>query len=254
MTRSPAAPNEPASSGRYHHGDLRSALIDASVELVSDVGADAFTLKDASRIAGVSVAAPYRHFSDKSDLLHEVTEVAFSKMGSLMRKNAGDQELGTIESITEMGKTYVRFAHENQQLFRLMCENHRGGPDINLEEMFKESASGKDGTSIIDLLEIKNHDINNYALAKNAPNKGIACFSILLKSVATFLDRNGIDVQHTLKVATPMWSIVHGTAFLLIDHKFQNLALSIDTDDIIERSTRYFLNGLLLEFKETGQI
>lgn len=218
------------------------------------MGAEAFTLKDASRIAGVSVAAPYRHFSDKSELLHEVTEVAFSKMGSLMRESASGLELGTIESIATMGKTYVRFASENQQLFRLMCENHRGGPDVNLEEIFKEHASGQNGKTLIDLLEIKKHDINNYALAKNAPNKGIACFSILLKSVATFLDRNGIDVQHTLKIATPMWTIVHGTAFLLIDHKFQNLAPSIDTDDLVERATRYFLNGLLLEYRETGHI
>lgn len=253
MTHNPTSA-EANPSGRYHHGDLRTALIDASVELVSTAGADGFTLKDASRIAGVSVAAPYRHFSDKSELLHEVTEVAFSKMGSLMRKNAAGQELGTIESITAMGKTYVRFASENPQLFRLMCENHRGAPDINLEEMFKENAAGKNGKSLIDLLEIKNHDINNYALAQNAPNKGIACFSILLKSVATFLDRNGIDVQHTLKIATPMWSIVHGTAFLLIDHKFQNLTLSIDTDDLVERATRYFLKGLLLEYRETGHI
>ena len=253
MTQSPTSADA-TSSGRYHHGDLRTALIDASVELVSTAGADGFTLKDASRIAGVSVAAPYRHFADKSELLHEVTEVAFHKMGSLMRKNAGGQELGTIESITEMGKTYVRFANENQQLFRLMCENHKGGPDINLEEIFKEHASGQNEKSLIDLLEIKNHDINNYALAKNAPNKGIACFSIPLKSVAMFLDRNNIDVQHTLKIATPMWTIVHGTAFLLIDHKFQNLTPSIDTDDIVERATRYFLKGLLLEYKETGQI
>lgn len=247
MTQNPAPPSDKAPSGRYHHGDLRSALIDASVELVSTMGAEAFTLKDASRIAGVSVAAPYRHFSDKSELLHEVTEVAFKKMSEDMHKVLDGEEMGTIEAITALGKTYVRFASENQPLFRLMCENHMGGPDVNLEEIFKQHASGKDGTTIVDLLDVKNHDLRNCPLARNAPNNGIACFSILLKSVATFLDRHGLDVKETLAIATPMWAIVHGTAFLLIDHKFKNLTPSIDTDDIVARATRYFLNGLLLE-------
>lgn len=234
-------------TGRYHHGDLRSALIDASVELVSTTGSEGFTLKDASRIAGVSVAAPYRHFSDKSELLHEVTEVAFKKMSDAMLKTLAGQELGTVDSITALGQTYVRFASENQQLFRLMCENHQGGPDVNLEEIFRQHAAGENGAAIIDLLDVKNHDISTCSLAQNAPNNGIACFSILLKSVATFLDQNGLDVRETLAIATPMWAIVHGTAFLLIDHKFNNLTPNINTDDIVARSTRYFLKGLLLE-------
>lgn len=245
MTETPTNLSEKAQ--RYHHGDLRSALIDASVELVSTMGSKAFTLKDASRIAGVSVAAPYRHFSDKTELLHEVTEVAFKKMTDDMHETLKGHELGTVESITALGQTYVRFAGENQQLFRLMCENHRGGPDVNLEEIFKQHAAGESGETIIDLLDVKNHDMTNYALAKQAPNNGIACFSILLKSVATFLDRHGLDVRETLAIATPMWAIVHGTAFLLIDHKFQNLTPNIDTNDIVARATRYFLNGLLLE-------
>lgn len=242
-----------AENTRYHHGDLRTALIDASVDLVADVGAEGFTLKDASRIAGVSVAAPYRHFSDKSELLYEVSEKAFQKMATDMRQTASGMELGTIESITALGQTYVRFANENQQLFRLMCEGHQGGPDINLEDLFSPNASRETGSSIIEMLDIKNHDLTSYHLATNAPNNGIACFSILLKSVATFLDRHNLDVSETLGIATSLWAIVHGTAFLLIDHKFQNLTPTVDTNEIIERTTHYFLNGLLQEkTTETG--
>lgn len=247
MTENSSTAAETKAPTRYHHGDLRTALIDASVELVSSVGSDAFTLKDASRIAGVSVAAPYRHFSDKSELLHEVTDVTFKKMSDDMHKALEGRELGTIESLTALGQTYVRFANQNQQLFRLMCESHKGGPDISLEEIFKQSATGVDSSTIAELLDVKNHNMSDYALAKNAPNNGIACFSILLKNVATFLDRNGLDVRDTLRIATPLWALVHGTAFLLIDHKFQNLTPNIDTDDIVARTTRYFFNGLLLE-------
>ena len=252
MTENASTTAQPKASTRYHHGDLRTALIDASVELVSSTGSEAFTLKDASRIAGVSVAAPYRHFSDKSELLHEVTDVAFKKMSDEMHKTLEGRELGTIESLTALGQTYVRFANQNQQLFRLMCESHKGGPDISLEEVFKESMACADSSNIADLLDVKNLDMSDYALAKNAPNNGIACFSILLKNVATFLDRNGLDVGETLRVATPLWALVHGTAFLLIDHKFQNLTPNIDTDDIIARTTRYFFNGLLLEKEKSA--
>lgn len=249
LTNTPKTKSEKPENSSYHHGDLRAALIDASVDLVAEVGADAFTLKDASRIAGVSVAAPYRHFSDKSELLYEVSEMAFKKMASDMRITASGMELGTIESITALGKTYVRFANDNQQLFRLMCEGYQGGPEVNLEAILSQDNSKDKGRNIIDLLDVKNHDLMSYQLAKTAPNNGIACFSILLKSVAMFLDRNNLDVGETLVIATSLWAVVHGTAFLLIDHKFQNLIPGVDTDDIISRTTRYFLQGLLQEKK-----
>jgi len=231
----------------YHHGDLRSALIDASVEMVAEVGADAFTLKGASQIAGVSVAAPYRHFSDKSDLLHEVTEKTFQKMATAMKIASQGLEVGTLQSITAQGQAYVKFAADNPQLFRLMCDNHSPAPTINLETIFQQHQSGPGANGIVDLLDINSPDIMPKTMAENAPNQGIACFSILLKGVAKFLDRHNLDVNETLAVATPMWSIVHGTAFLLIDQKFKNLTPTIDTNEMVATTTRYYLNGLLLE-------
>lgn len=233
----------------YHHGDLRTALIDASVEMVADVGADAFTLKGASQIAGVSVAAPYRHFSDKSDLLHEVTERAFQMMATDMTVASTGLELGTLESITAQGQAYVKFAADNPALFRLMCDNHGPTQDVNLETLFQKYQAETDTGGIISLLDIDDPDIMPKTMVENAPNQGIACFSILLKGVAKFLDRHNLDVGETLAVATPMWSIVHGTAFLLIDHKFKNLTPTIDTNEMVATTTRYYLSGLLQEKK-----
>ncbi len=215
--------------------------------MVAEVGADAFTLKGASQIAGVSVAAPYRHFSDKSDLLHEVTEKAFQKMATAMKIASQGQEVGTLQSITAQGQAYVKFAADNPQLFRLMCDNHSPAPTINLETIFQQHQSGTGASGIIDLLDINSSDIMPRTMAENAPNQGIACFSILLKGVAKFLDRHHLDVNETLAVATPMWSIVHGTAFLLIDQKFKNLTPTIDTNEMVATTTRYYLNGLLQE-------
>lgn len=63
----PRIPRKPA--GRYHHGDLRRALIDASLELVRQRGPSGFTLAEICRAAGVSQAAPYRHFEGKDHVL-----------------------------------------------------------------------------------------------------------------------------------------------------------------------------------------
>lgn len=241
---------EPATNQKttpYHHGDLRTALIDASVDLVAKVGADAFTLKDASRIAGVSVAAPYRHFTDKSELLHEVTERAFQMMAADMKMASQGLEPGTLQSITAQGQAYVRFAAKNPALFRLMCDNHGTPPGLNVEALFQQHQAGAGSAGIIDLLDIDSPDVMPKTMAENPPNQGIACFSILLKGVAKFLDNHGLDVGETLAVATPMWSIVHGTAFLLIDQKFEHLTPTIDTNEMVATTTRYYLSGLLQE-------
>lgn len=239
--------HEAGNTAPYHHGDLRSALIEASVEMVAKVGADAFTLKGASQIAGVSVAAPYRHFSDKSELLHEVTEKAFEKMAMTMQVASQGLEVGTLESITALGQAYVRFAAENTQLFRLMCDGRSPTPTANLETILNNHQSDGKAGNIGDLLDINSPGILSDKFAKTAPNQGIACFSILLKGVAKFLDRHHMDVSETLAVATPMWSIVHGTAFLLIDEKFKNLTPTIDTNEMVATTTRYYLTGLLQE-------
>jgi len=64
--------------GRYHHGDLRRALLDAALELLAREGASALTLREVARRAGVTHAAPYRHFTDKQALLAAVAEEGFT--------------------------------------------------------------------------------------------------------------------------------------------------------------------------------
>ena len=61
----------------YHHGDLRNALIIAAAELIEENGSVEFAMVDAARRAGVSSAAPYRHFKDKDALLEAVTQLGF---------------------------------------------------------------------------------------------------------------------------------------------------------------------------------
>src|SRR3954464_14355091 len=68
---------EPQRSKSYHHGDLRNALIQAGLELLAEGGAQELDLRKVARRAGVSHAAPYRHFADKQALIASITEEGF---------------------------------------------------------------------------------------------------------------------------------------------------------------------------------
>ncbi|WP_262696233.1 TetR/AcrR family transcriptional regulator [Kordiimonas aquimaris] len=235
----------------YHHGDLRETLIGAAVNLVCEQGAESFTLKGASKAAGVSVAAPYRHFSDKAELLFEVAEQGFQMLVNLMLTKTNDMKPGEIDTISKLGCAYVDFASTYPTLFRLMFRDHQHDPEINLNTMLPSKGCPEKGAAIIDIFEVSNPDFTANALMRDAPTKGIGCYSLLLKNIAVFLVKNGLDPSNTLHVSTQMWATVHGTACLLIDRNFQNLVPDISTDEIIEQSTQYYLAGLLQSSKPT---
>ncbi|HSP23907.1 MAG TPA: TetR/AcrR family transcriptional regulator, partial [Saliniramus sp.] len=94
----------------YHHGHLREALIAATKGLLAEKGPQGFTLADAARIAGVSPAAPYRHFADRDALLREVAAAGFRAFCEALAKavRSGDPKSG----FRAMGDAYLRFARE----------------------------------------------------------------------------------------------------------------------------------------------
>jgi len=94
----------------YHHGNLRPALLRAAGRMLEKEGPAGISLREASRRAGVSHAAPYRHFADREALLAELAAEGFEMLGEALRGQAG----------RGMGEAYVRFALEHPQRFRLM--------------------------------------------------------------------------------------------------------------------------------------
>lgn len=101
----------------YHHGDLRASLIAAGLEIIEEVGPDAFSLRGAARRAGVSPAAPAHHFSDARGLLTAIATVGFVKFGDAMQAAKGPNRRSTIVAQCH---AYLRFAVERPGLFRLM--------------------------------------------------------------------------------------------------------------------------------------
>ncbi len=194
---------------RYHHGQLREALIDAAHQLINLHGPEGFSLAQACRLAGVSTAAPYRHFTDRGDLVNAVASEGFAWLQERTQAARDAHRPGSVESIVAMGKAYVAFAADEPAVFKLMFGRH---PDVQPEG--------------------------------EAHIAGGPCFQVLLDAVDAWIERSGASVDHTLDVALPLWTIVHGTAYLLIDHDFDAVAPGTDTERLIERSTVAFLRGL----------
>ncbi len=120
---------DPADVRPYHHGDLRRALILAAERILEREGPQALSLRAVAREAGVSPAAPYHHFKDKSDLLNAIAEAGFEALGEAIK---GAVAADTEAKMHTMGVAYVKFARENPALYRVMYDCSRaqdGMPD-----------------------------------------------------------------------------------------------------------------------------
>ncbi len=107
--------------GSYHHGSLRRALIDAALELIEKDGAAALSLRAAARRAGVSTAAPYRHFSSREALLGAVAEGGFRLLADEMRQAiAVHADADAPRRLGEAGIAYVQFAAAHPSRYNVM--------------------------------------------------------------------------------------------------------------------------------------
>jgi AcrR family transcriptional regulator len=116
----PGKSDRSARGDRYHHGDLRAALIDTAVELIAERGVRGFSLAEASRRLGVAVSAPYAHFADRDDLLAAVAVRAFGLFGAELALQTGDAN--PVDRLTAMARAYVRFAATRRPLFEVLYE------------------------------------------------------------------------------------------------------------------------------------
>jgi AcrR family transcriptional regulator len=104
---------------RYHHGDLKAALVGAAIELIAERGVRDFSLAEVSRRLGVTVAAPYRHFADRDELLAAVAAAAFVTLGDSVAANVTDGD-PPARRLASMAGAYVRFAAVNRGLFEVL--------------------------------------------------------------------------------------------------------------------------------------
>lgn len=105
---------------KYHHGDLRAALIECGIELIQRKGIEALTLREIGKRLGVSRSAAYRHFKDKDALLAAISQAGFIEFGSIVetaKREAGD---GFARQMDAIAVAYAQFADEHRARFEVM--------------------------------------------------------------------------------------------------------------------------------------
>jgi AcrR family transcriptional regulator len=104
----------------YHHGNLRAALIEATLRAIAEDGPDGFTLRDVARRAGVSAAAPYRHFRDKEELLAAVAGECAERIGETMDQAVAATPGNALDKFRATGIAYVQFVVDHPEHFRAL--------------------------------------------------------------------------------------------------------------------------------------
>lgn len=194
---------------RYHHGDLRRAMLDAALRLVETQGVEALTLRAAARRAGVSPAAPYRHFASKQALLAAVAEEGFRALTDAMRQAAaphGDEPLVRLRAI---GLGYVRFARGHASHFRVMFGRELA--DRSADPTLREAAG--------------------------------EAFSLLVGAIAGCQAAGLVRPGDPQELGLSAWSMVHGLAALLIDGQIDALE-EARAEEVAERATTDLFLGL----------
>jgi len=124
----------------YHHGDLRHALLEATVDIARERGMAAITMRSVSARAGVSEAAPYHHFSNKADLLAAAATLAFQHFGDAISAGAESARAAGREPIIGTTEGYVRFALTNVGEYQLLFGRHIAELSLDEREELRSAA------------------------------------------------------------------------------------------------------------------
>lgn len=199
-------------SKSYHHGNLRDALITAAAQLISDNGSEEFTMLEAAELAGVSNAAPYRHFQDKEDLLRAVSELGFLDLDIQMREIAVQYEYGSQACIVELGKGYIRFVASRPAFFNLMWGE-------------------KDYSAFEDVAEAHRE-------------MRVSGLWLLVNQIDAWCERNNVQDVEPLDIALKFWAMAIGISHLVINHHLERFVEDVDPYEILSTSADAILRGL----------
>ncbi|MFL4470393.1 TetR/AcrR family transcriptional regulator [Tateyamaria armeniaca] len=181
---------------QYHHGDLRAHLVETVRILVEEKGADGFSISEAARRAGVSSAAPYKHFADRGEIVRAVALAGIDRMRDQMDEAAQAAKGDPLSPIMALGLCYAQFARTEPGVFRLMFGLTMGHDDDP---------------------ELQAH--------------GDACFDVVKREVRAYMP-DGTTDQEIERRGYMLHMFVHGHAFLEIDGK-HDLELSPDQEAML---------------------
>jgi AcrR family transcriptional regulator len=194
-------------AGSYHHGDHRRALLAAALELVAEKGPRGFTMSEAAKRAGVSTAAPYRHFTDKEALLAEVAEQGFVALGQALDRIAARGK-DPLDLLVRLGRGYVRWAVANPDHYKVMFDDAHGAEDFS-----------------------------------DVRPAGRHTFLVLLNTIESGQQAGVLKAQDPRAVAGPLWSVIHGIALLQIGHKLRAVGIKEGAEALAARTITALLRS-----------
>jgi AcrR family transcriptional regulator len=192
----------------YHHGNLKEALLRAALELIAQKGPAGFTFAEAARWAGVSPAAPYRHFRDRDELLASVALRGFSQFEAALERAWDDGRPDVFTALDRLGKAYLDFARSEPAYYSAMFE---AGIPLGTNPELREAGD------------------RAFAVLRRAAEK--LCVQAPARPPA-------------LMVALHIWAIAHGIASLFGRGDAARRTLPMSPEELLEAEVLVYLRGL----------
>ncbi len=200
----------PGGERGYHHGNLKEALVRAALDLIAEKGAAGFTFADAARWAGVSPAAPYRHFRDRDELLADVARRGFERFEAALKLAWKGGQPDAFTAFEGLGKAYLAFARTEPAFYSAMFE-----AGVSLDANTELRASGD----------------RAFAVLREAAEKLAARLPAGSRPPA-------------MMMALHVWSMAHGIASLFGRGDAARRALPMPPEDLLEAGVLIYLQGL----------
>jgi AcrR family transcriptional regulator len=194
----------------YHHGNLKEALLRAALELIAQKGPAGFTFAEAARWAGVSPAAPYRHFRDRDELLASIALRGFNQFEAALARAWDDGRPDVFTALDRLGKAYLDFARTEPAYYSAMFE--AGIPPATSPEL-REAGD------------------RAFAVLRRAAEKLCAEAPPRTRPPA-------------LMVALHIWAISHGIASLFGRGDAARRSLPMAPEELLEAEVLIYLRGL----------
>jgi AcrR family transcriptional regulator len=194
----------------YHHGNLREALMRAALELIAEKGPAGFTFAEAARWAGVSPAAPYRHFRDRDELMANVALRGFERFEGALAKAWDEGRPDPFKALDRLGKAYLEFARAEPAFYSAMFEA---------------------GIPLATSPELKTAGERAFAVLRGAAETLCAQMPPKTRPPA-------------LMVALHIWAMSHGIASLFGRGDAARRTLPMSPEELLEAEVLVYLRGL----------
>ena len=200
---------DPDAPRGYHHGNLKEALIRAALELIAQKGPAGFTFAEAARWAGVSPAAPYRHFRDRDELLANVARRGFEEFEQVLARAWDSGRPDPMSALDRLGKAYLSFARKEPAYYSAMFE---GGVSPQV--------------------------------APDLDSCGERAFAILRAAAEAVIATLPTKAPPALMVALHIWAMSHGVASLFGRGDAARRPLPMTPEELLEAGVLVYLQGL----------